>query len=56
MGHHQGCPTTSQPSDRFEHTRLGIAVEVGRGLVQQQQWYVAEEGASEGNALSFSGR
>ena len=45
-----------QPADCFEHTRLGLAIEVGRRLVEQQQWCVAEEGAGEGYPLALPGR
>ena len=43
-------------ADRLQHVRLGLPVQVGGRLVQQQQRRVAEEGPGQGDPLALAGR
>ena len=56
VGHDQRRPAADQPADRGEHVGLGLAVETGGRLVEQEEGRVAHEGPGQRDALALAGR
>jgi hypothetical protein len=56
VGDEDGRAVLEQGIERRLDLRLGLQVQVGRGLVEHQDPWVGEEGAGQGDELSLPGR
>ena len=56
MGHDQQGASVAQPGDCLLHDDLGVAVEMRRGLVEQDKRCIAIERARDGDALRLAPR